>query len=205
MQRWICLGDLVTISRGEEVGKKHLLPLEACGRTSGVIPVAAGEGVVTLLGQPEATHVMPATLVTKSRSHYASPKIIAVKTGARVRAGIDLQNLVTLQSAYNIHLTPEAKGLSIEFLCAILVSTAANRHFIEPITRMKKLFPQITQGMLKAIRIPPVTDNIVAEVTRLVQKWNSTQDQKLLAEVDNLIEQCYAIASAGRPCRERKS
>ncbi len=204
MQGWMCMGDAVTISRGEEVGKKHLSSLHACGRRSGMVPVVAGAGVITLLGQPEATHVMSATLVAKSKSNYTSPKIIAVKTGACVRAGIDLQNLVTLQSAYNIHLTPKAKGLSMEFLCAILISTTANRLFIEPITSMKKLFPQITQGMLKAIRIPPAAESLVAKVTSLVRRWNATHDAKVFTEIDNLITQCYATASVDRSGRERK-
>jgi len=204
MQGWRCFEDVVTISRGEEVGKKHLSSLDGCVRKSGMVPVVAGAGVVTLLAQPEPTHVMPASLVEKSRSQYASPKIIAVKTGARVRAGIDLQNLVTLQSAYNIHLTPKAKGLTIEFLCAILVSSTANRLFIEPITRMKKLFPQITQGMIKAIRIPPVPDEIVARVTTAVNKWNSTRDERVFAEIESIIAKCYEAASSEHFCQEEK-
>lgn len=189
---WVPLGSLATISRGEEVGKKDLVAFTEGNVPPGTTPVVAGAGVVEVLQQPRPTHLIAADLVRKDASLYEAPKIIAVKTGIRIRAGIDTRGLVTLQSAYNIHLKPTAGHLTIEFLCAILVSGAANRIFIEPITRMKKLFPQITQGMITGIRIPPVSRDTVDEVTGLVRAWTATHDAKQLARIDELLEKCYS-------------
>ncbi|HOV77598.1 MAG TPA: hypothetical protein PLS24_06195 [Sedimentisphaerales bacterium] len=201
-EEWVCLERIAIISRGEEVGKKHLLPLEYAGASSGLIPVVTGAGVVSILCQPKATHLLPAVLIRKKESFYESPKIIAVKTGERVRAGIDYCNLVTLQSVYNIHLKPDATHLTPEFLCALLVSSAANRRFIEPTTRMKKLFPQITQSMLYAIRIPPVDETAVTNVTQLVREWISTKNHELLGQIDAMIEQFYTQTNTEQSFKE---
>jgi len=195
MATWPLLGKLVSISRGEEVGKKHLGALTEGDVPKGMIPVVSGAGVIELVRQPRPTHLMSKTLVKKKPLLYASPKIIAVKTGARVRAGIDYENLVTLQSAYNIHLRPDAGHLTVQFVCALLVSTDANRLFIEPVTRMKKVFPQITQKMLKAIRVPPVRPEVVEEVTRLVDAWMTTEDATYPTEIDQLIGKAYSTTS----------
>ncbi len=157
MASWQCIGDLVSMSRGEEVGKKDLSPVGAITPIpGGHVPVLAGAGIMSLLMQPCATHLMPKHLVRKKASLYKSPKIVIVKTGARIRAGIDRQNLVTLQSVYN--LQPKAtSAYRIEYLAAVLVSDAANETFITPVTQGKKLFPQITQQMVKNVRVPPAS------------------------------------------------
>jgi len=154
---WKCLGDVALIGRGEEVGKKDLAPLEANSAVaSGSIAVLAGAGVTDLITQPIATHQMPKRLVKKKNDQYRSPKIVVVKTGSAIRAGIDRQSLVTLQSVYNIHVRPGC-GFRLEFIAAVLACKAANERFILPFTQGKKLFPQITQQMLKDVRLPPAS------------------------------------------------
>lgn len=157
MESWECIGNLVSMSRGEEVGKKDLSPVGTITPNPGShVPVLAGAGVTSLLMQPCATHLMPTHLVRKNADLYKAPKIVIVKTGARIRAGIDRQGLVTLQSVYN--LQPKSTyAYLIEYLAAVLVSDAANDTFITPVTQGKKLFPQITQQMIKDVRVPPAS------------------------------------------------
>jgi len=157
MASWRCIGDIASISRGEEVGKKHLAPVATSPADDGdTVPVLAGSGVVSVLAQPSATHALSRRLVRKDASRYASPKIVVVKTGHRMRAGIDRQGLVTLQSLYNIQLDPDC-GFRIEYVAAVLVSDFANATFILPVTRGKTLFPQITQQMIRSTRVPPAS------------------------------------------------
>jgi len=153
MASWKSIGELASISRGEEVGKKDLVPINSSS-SGGQVPVLAGAGVAALLAQPSATHLLPIGLLQKNASLYESPKIVVVKTGARIRAGIDRLHLVTLQSVYNVRLKHDC-GFCIEYLAAVLVSDSANELFITPVTQGKKLFPQITQQMIKDIRVPP--------------------------------------------------
>jgi hypothetical protein len=153
---WKCVGDVALISRGEEIGKKDLAPLEARGDVApGNIAVLAGAGVRALLTQPVPTHQMPERLVNKSRELYRSPKIVVVKTGSVLRLGIDRKNIITLQSVYNINVKPGE--FRLEYVAAVLASKASNARFILPITQGKKLFPQITQQMIKDVRIPPAS------------------------------------------------
>ncbi|MDX9720044.1 MAG: hypothetical protein RBU37_04825 [Myxococcota bacterium] len=157
MASWKCIGDVVSMSRGEEVGKKDLSSVGTLtANPNSHVPVLAGAGITTLLGQPKATHLMPKQLVLKKSSQYQSPKIVIVKTGVCIRAGIDRENLVTLQSVYNLQLKSNS-AYRIEYLAAVLVSHAANSLFITPVTQGKKLFPQITQQMIKDVRVPPAS------------------------------------------------
>ncbi len=194
---WLRLGDYVTISRGEEVGKKDLASVEESTR-EGMEAVVAGAGVEGLLIQPLATHCMARALVQKSRSIYAAPKIIAVKTGKAVRAGIDYIGYVTLQSAYNIQMRatpPLGPVIPLECICALLVSEAANSRYILPVTGGKKLFPQITQTMIAEIRFPVLTTEHITILTNAVREYVQAPSTAGLANIESNVAAIYASAS----------
>ncbi len=190
---WATLSEYVDISRGEEAGKKDLKRASEPAIASDV-PVVAGAGVDELLRQPSATHLMDRRLIKKKTSIYRSPKIIAVKTGQQIRAGIDRLSLITLQSAYNIRLKDKCDHISIEFVCALIVSRAANSRYILPITQGKKLFPQITQGMIGNIRVPPVPAHMIDKISSLVARYEETGDDAAKETIETLIEELYARA-----------
>ena len=126
----------------------------------------AGAGVVPL-DQPNPTHWASAGQLRKPADHYASPKIVVVKTGSVVRAGVDQRGLVTLQSVYNVH--PHRSGLAwAQFLCGVLSCQEVQRRFVRPHTSGKKVFPQITQTLLASIRIPMPTDDVVDKISAAV-------------------------------------
>ncbi|MGE3854794.1 MAG: class I SAM-dependent DNA methyltransferase [Planctomycetota bacterium] len=154
----VALGDLVSISRGEEIGKRDLQPIVAGQPLApSLVPVLAGEGIAggSPLAQPVPTRAMPADRVAKSRDRYRAPRIVIAKTGRRLRVGIDRVGHVALQSVYNLHLLPGAPPwATLEHLATVLASDAIHAAHIEPLTSARHVFPQITQRMLLAIRVP---------------------------------------------------
>ncbi len=171
--KWPRLGSFVTIRRGEETGKRSLS--RAQGEVGGGdVGVLTGESVKTLFVQPLPSHMMSRDMVRKAMARYEGPKVVVVKTGGRVRAALDRAGHVTLQSIYGVSLLPDAPAwFSLEVVCALLNSQAVHDRWIGPITQGKKIFPQITQRMLRDIPVPPGLETraaaIHAQVVRLVK------------------------------------
>jgi hypothetical protein len=193
---WDGLGDLAVISRGEEVGKRSLVRLEAAvpgdgavarggtgkragtrnsagaragtqgGAPGALLPVVTGEGITPLL-QPRATHWLPASSVRKPAARYEGPKVVVAKTGRALRVGLDAQGLTTLQSVYNVHARDPGLDAA-RFLCGVLACDEVQRRFVLPFTSGKKVFPQITKRLLLGIRLPPRSLEVVAAVVACV-------------------------------------
>jgi predicted RNA methylase len=175
MEGWECLGDHVHISRGEELGKRGLDPIEGGG--SGV-RLVSGDGV-TPLGQPRATHLAHESKVNKRDALFLSPKIVVVKTGRRVKAGVDLEGLRTLQSVYN--LCPHDRSVPwTRYLCGLLMSDEVHRRFIQPYTAGKKIFPQITQKMLAQVRFPHPSPQTVRQMALAVERTDLQKVNELV-------------------------
>ena len=121
--------------------------------------------------QPLETHWTLRSNIKKNTGNYCSPKIVCLKTGRIIRAALDYKGIITLQSVYNIHLDPAwaEKGITIEFLCALLNSPRINEAYIKSITDSKALFPQITQKMIKEISFSRPSDTTISEVTTIVK------------------------------------
>jgi len=165
----LLLGDHVSLSRGEEVGKSSLEKVGAA-EVLGRAEILAGEGVGARYVQPRATHLIEPSRLVKSASRYSAPKVVVVKTGGRVKAAIDREGHATLQSVYNIHLKRGAPPwMTLEFVCGLLNCEEVHRRFIAPFTSGKMLFPQITQRMLREIRLPEVSAAQAGEVSEAVR------------------------------------
>lgn len=165
------LGEMVVLSRGEELGKKNL------ERSRGPLPegfveLLAGECIERLYEQPLPRHRAIAGVLRKKAENYLPPKVVTVKTGRSLRAAIDHVGYVTLQSIYNVHVAKSGikAGWTAEFVCGLLNSRVVNEAFIHPHTDAKKLFPQITQEMITAIRIRHASELEIASVTSAVQR-----------------------------------
>ncbi len=179
---WARLGDMASISRGEELGKKSLRRLDPSssaggpprgGVRPGEVAVVVGEGIVSM-GQPVATHAMLGTRVRKPAAHYRGPKVVVAKTGRTVRAGVDELGLTTLQSVYNVH--PLVGGVErARFLCGVLCCDEVLRRFVLPHTSGKKVFPQITKTLLASIRLPPETPELVRGVAGAVAQGDEAE------------------------------
>jgi hypothetical protein len=185
-----CFGDFFTISRGEELGKKHLPRHHPVTRT-GTVPVLAGEGV-SRYRQPRPTHTVASAQVRKRRDVYLSPKIVVVKTGAHFVAAVDDEGLVTLQSVYN--LRPKGR-LSCAVGCALLNSAALGALLRARITGQKKLFPQITQDNVLEMPVPDLSEAhvlAIEEATRTL-RTSVLEDARREAEatINHILEDAF--------------
>jgi len=187
------LGDLLlSISRGEEAGKKDLAAPGA-GRE----PCIVGEDIEPFAVRTPPRYSIATNAIRKPRSFYAAPKLVTIKTGVRPKSAIDRAGLVTLQSVYNLHPKP---GAPIELVCAILNSDLAGWFIWAMYTSGKKLFPQINQGHLLEIPLP-ARDNdaaIVAAVRALEGNPSATQRAFLTGKLNDLISAAYGLTKEER-------
>jgi len=138
------LGEFGTLSRGEELGRKHLA-------ASGAIPILLGRDVSRYRIAPP-THFVDS--LRKPAEIYQPGKILIVKTGSTPVAAIDTEGRATLQSLYNFHPHPDAPDP--HYLLAIINSRLIAWWIHKTFTAYKKLFPQLNQETIGGlpIRLP---------------------------------------------------
>ncbi len=160
------------ISRGEEIGKKHVLD-------SGRTPILVGADISRYSMSSPTRFIRKAS---KNFALYRSPKIVIVKTGSQCIASIDNDDSVTMQSVYNLHLAEEAPP--IECVLAVLNSRLI-RWFVEKtFTAYKLLFPQLNQTTIEELPIANPSGSARSRMVKLV---------------DRMLEMHKALAAAGRP------
>ncbi|MCL4196477.1 MAG: N-6 DNA methylase [Phycisphaerales bacterium] len=160
------------ISRGEEIGKKHV-------RDSGRTPILVGADISRYSMSSPTRFIRKAS---KNSALYRSPKIVIVKTGSQCIASIDNGDSVTMQSVYNLHLAKEAPP--IECVLAVLNSRLI-RWFVEKtFTAYKLLFPQLNQTTIEELPIANPSGNVRS---------------RMVKHVDRMLEMHKALAAAGRP------
>ncbi len=192
------IGDFFEISRGEELGKKHLSRLEAKSVPRGCVPVLAGEGVARFT-PPRPTHFVSKSMIVKAKTNYDSPKIVIVKTGASFVAAVDDESLITLQSVYN--LRPKG-SMPCELGCALLNSSLLNAYLKWKITGQKKLFPQITQGNVLEMPVPDVPEEKYKVIVGLVERiltakedGQTTETATLERQIDERVYKLYGLTA----------
>jgi hypothetical protein len=136
------LSEYVTISRGEEVGKKKVLE-------RGTLPILVGEDIGRYeVRQPR--HFVEK--VNKTNELYEAPKIVIVKTGVHCIAALDTVGYVTMQSVYN--LTIENGTVAPEAIVGLLNSRLVDFYIQKTFTAYKLLFPQMNQSTVLGIPVP---------------------------------------------------
>ncbi|MBN1485946.1 MAG: N-6 DNA methylase [Chloroflexia bacterium] len=167
LQRCRPLGDYVDISRGEEWGKKQLLPWAES--RPGTAPILVGSDIEPL-SCPRPRWRIPLDLVRKNPAQYRAPKIVLVKTGSRLAAAVDEDGYLTLQSLYNLRLRAGA-ALSIHYLAALLNSRLLNYILWSTVTGYKRVFPQLNQSTVAELPLPDLAFTTApAERRRLLQE-----------------------------------
>ncbi|MCL0053060.1 hypothetical protein M1M86_01010, partial [Dehalococcoidales bacterium] len=170
------LAGFVTLSRGEEFGKRNLQRQEG-EIPSGMVPILVGEDVKRYsVSAPE--HLICMENVTKPISNYQSPKIVIVKTGSRFVCALDTESRYTLQSLYNVRLKTSCP-YDLNYILAILNSTLMSDYLEREVTSYKKLFPQINQSHILALPIKAIDfdnptekkmyDDLVALVDKMLE------------------------------------
>ncbi|MBX5449603.1 Eco57I restriction-modification methylase domain-containing protein [Thermogemmatispora sp.] len=196
------LGQYVRISRGEEIGKRHVSPI-------GPLPILAGDNVTRYYIAPPTRFV---SALTKPSSFYQAPKIVVVKTGRRCVAALETAGLATMQSLYNLHLLDER--LAYETLLAILNSRLIDYYLYKTFTAYKRLFPQLNQTTLATIPLPPRLARYQEPLIRAARTMMALQTQlttassaearqaleqqrlQLEAEINALVFRLYGLSEA---------
>jgi hypothetical protein len=170
------LGTLAKISRGEELGKAAL------SSQSGVdmVGVLAGDDVVSL-GCSKPSRYVARKSVRKKPIKYTSPKIVLVKTGKTLVASVDLEDTVTLQSIYNIHVT----GCDIWYVCGLLASELINKVIGSICTDHKQIFPQLNQSTVASIPI-------------FIPEPSDIQSLQMVAAISAAAEEAYTASPERR-------
>lgn len=144
------LGSSMTISRGEELGKRQLLttqPLE----TKDFRPILVGSDVQPL-NSAVPSHWVSQHSLMKSPELYKSPKVVLVKTGNRLVATVDGNSYMTLQSLYNLQIRT-GNTMGIYYVSALLKSELLSYFLARTTTDYKEIFPQLNQSTVEGLPI----------------------------------------------------
>ena len=191
------LADHCLISRGEELGKKHLSRSTDSHIPADRIGVVSGSGV-SRYRKPVVTHLVKPDQVRKPQENYSSPKILVVKTGREFKAAVDYSGAITLQSVYNVRPKDD---VPLEAVCAVLNSTRANEWLRTRVTDQKKLFPQITQGNVMEVPIPNFSQEQLVELTELVRLSQSVSEEEsheIGTRIDEIVTLAYGSGMSPR-------
>ncbi|MBI2843396.1 MAG: N-6 DNA methylase, partial [Armatimonadetes bacterium] len=161
----IKLKELVSISRGEETGKKHVLP-------QGTVAILVGDDISRYAIKKPTRFV---DRVYKASDLYRSPKIVIVKTGSQCVGTLDYTGMVTMQSVYN--LVSHEPTTSLEAILGILNGKLVRFIINKTCTAYKLLFPQLNQSTLESIPIPNGLEERKAPLVGLVERMLSLQIQ----------------------------
>ncbi|HEY6285112.1 MAG TPA: N-6 DNA methylase [Ktedonobacteraceae bacterium] len=170
------LGEFLTISRGEELGKEsHYIqkipsPLnpaspDVCigdlyGRPGALpitFPVLRGGIDIHPYIPPTANYLIARKAITKPLERYLSPKLLVVKSTDRLQATLDQQGHVALQTLYLLH-SRNHHGTSdqLYFFLALLNSRLLREYAYALHTAYKMVQPQIEQRVLANLPVPLV-------------------------------------------------
>lgn len=155
------LGELMSIRRGEELGKEspHLTQV-CCEDEQEWYPVLRGGGDVRPYGVPVGQCWIARTSIAKPLECYLAPKLLVVKSMGHLQAALDLQGHVVLQTLYLLGLRRKDQASQQEdelyFLLALLNSRLLREYVYVLHTAYKWVQPQIEQHVLVHLPIPIV-------------------------------------------------
>ncbi len=163
------LGALVSITRGEELGKKSVL-LTAMAPVQGQewYPLLRGGVDVRSYASSHAQYWIARAAIAKPLSRYLVPKLLVVKSTGCLQAALDLEGHVVLQTLYLLHLRPQHTGAlatdaqahvqqdELYFLLALLNSRFLREYVYVLHTAYKWVQPQIEQHVLAHLPVPLV-------------------------------------------------
>ena len=215
------LRTLVSLSRGEEFGKKTL-SRQLGSVPKGKVEILVGEDVTRYL-ITEPKHLIDKISIVKPEDNYKSPKIVIVKTGKSLICALDTRNRYTLQSLYNLQPKKDCR-FHLNCMLSVLNSTLMSVYLQREVTSYKRLFPQINQSHILALPIRRIDfdnpgdkkrhDALVALVDRMLElnkrlapirhTYSNERDELLRQiertdkEIDNLVYDLYGLTEEER-------
>jgi SAM-dependent methyltransferase len=166
------LGECVLIRRGEELGKdsallKPNLPsIVPTPKQPQWYPVLRGGIDIHPYEIPQRSGWIAHENISKPLERYLKPKILLVKSSGRLRATLDLQGHIVLQTLYILQMNeskvekkdPTTPTFTVEdelcFLLALLNSRLLQEYLYVLHTAYKWVQPQIEQYVLSQLPIP---------------------------------------------------
>ena len=167
------LNEFVSISRGEEFGRKssYLMQQETSNSRNvepswspsdttllPYFPLLRGGKDIRPFRPPHSCWWIAREAIAKPLERYLSPKLLAVKSTDRLQAVLDLQGHVALQTLYLLHLRKQDAPVDdLYFFLALLNSRLLQRYVYVLYTAYKWVQPQIEQHVLAQLPVPIVT------------------------------------------------
>ncbi|HLW01352.1 MAG TPA: N-6 DNA methylase [Ktedonobacterales bacterium] len=144
------LGDLVSISRGEEVARSAATETVAPDAT--LLPVLRGGLDVRPFRCRFAGVYLRREQVIKPLERYRAPKLLVVKSTGLLSAALDEQGYAAIQTLYLLH--PKTAECLPGYLLALLNSRLLRGYLWLHHTAYKLVQPQIEQEVLARLPIP---------------------------------------------------
>lgn len=167
------LSEFVSISRGEEFGRKssYLIQQETSNSRNvepswspsdttllPYFPLLRGGKDIRPFRPPHSCWWIAREAIAKPLERYLSPKLLVVKSTDRLQAVLDLQGHVALQTLYLLHLRKQDAPVDdLYFFLALLNSRLLQRYVYVLYTAYKWVQPQIEQHVLAQLPVPIVT------------------------------------------------
>ncbi len=196
------LGEFLTISRGEELGKEspflQQIPCQLSPDTALEVsrmgdlpksdspavlptsfPVIRGGIDIRPYSSPVAHCLIARDAIRKPLERYLSPKLFVVKSTDRLQATLDQQGHIALQTLYLLHLrNPNASSDQLYFYLALLNSRLLREYVYALHTAYKMVQPQIEQRVLANLPVPLVKSEeqqqIIAQSRAIVHACSSS-------------------------------
>jgi len=167
------LNEFVSISRGEEFGRKssYLIQQETSNSLNvepswspsdttllPYFPLLRGGKDIRPFRPPHSCWWIAREAIAKPLERYLSPKLLVVKSTDRLQAVLDIQGHVALQTLYLLHLRKQDAPVDdLYFFLALLNSRLLQRYVYVLYTAYKWVQPQIEQHVLAQLPVPIVT------------------------------------------------
>jgi hypothetical protein len=181
------LREFVSIRRGEELGKdSRLLSRVAPPEKEGWYPILRGGVDVRPYEQPTGQYWITCGAITKPLERYLAPKLLVVKSTERLKATLDLQGHVALQTLYLLNLRTkhietflaDAQEDSLYFLMALLNSRLLREYVYVLHTAYKWVQPQIEQHILACLPIPLIETDETHEIIAYAKQLSEPYSQR---------------------------
>ncbi len=187
------LGDLVQISRGEELARHAVRPAAVDEEREALFPVLRGGLDVRPFRCRFAGVYLHRNQITKPLERYLAPKLLVVKSTAMLSAALDEQHYVALQTLYLLHLKTDQ--VLAGYVLALLNSRLLRGYLWLYHTAYKLVQPQIEQDALARVPVPLVSLAQQREIAVL-----AGQLQKRYLEVDRMQRDVQIGRSGGIAC-----
>jgi SAM-dependent methyltransferase len=156
-RRFVPLGEFVSISRGEEIGRESPLIQNIACDLSAYYPLLRGGIDIHPYSPPRTGWQIAREAIRKPLERYLAPKLLVVKSTDRLQAALDLKGQIALQTLYLLHLRDERQGLDqLYFFLALLNSRLLREYVFVMHTAYKWVQPQIEQHVLACLPVPIV-------------------------------------------------